>query len=294
MEYWLGVATLTGIYMIAVLGMSILTGFTGLFSVGHAGFMAIGAYTSALLTKTYGIPIVFGIIFAMAAALLVGLLIGYPTLKLKGDYFVIATLGIGQATKLIIENLTDITGGARGLTGIPEGSSFLTVLIIVLVVIWILSNFLRSKQGRNCVAVREDELAAASIGTKVASYKLLAMGISCALCGLSGALLAHYMQYLSPSMFSIVKSDELVMTVILGGTGSLTGSVIASLVLIPLPEVLRFGAIQEWRMVFYGLLVVLVIIFKPSGLMGNKEISIAGIRQIFKNIGLKLKHEKAK
>jgi len=294
LEYWLGVATLTGIYMIAVLGMSILTGFTGLFSVGHAGFMAIGAYTSALLTKTYGIPIVFGIIFAMAAALLVGLLIGYPTLKLKGDYFVIATLGIGQATKLIIENLTDITGGARGLTGIPEGSSFLTVLIIVLVVIWILSNFLRSKQGRNCVAVREDELAAASIGTKVASYKLLAMGISCALCGLSGALLAHYMQYLSPSMFSIVKSDELVMTVILGGTGSLTGSVIASLVLIPLPEVLRFGAIQEWRMVFYGLLVVLVIIFKPSGLMGNKEISIAGIRQIFKNIGLKLKHEKAK
>lgn len=294
LEYWLGVATLTGIYMIAVLGMSILTGFTGLFSVGHAGFMAIGAYTSALLTKTYGIPIVFGIIFAMAAALLVGLLIGYPTLKLKGDYFVIATLGIGQATKLIIENLTDITGGARGLTGIPEGSSFLTVLIIVLVVIWILSNFLRSKQGRNCVAVREDELAAASIGTKVASYKLLAMGISCALCGLSGALLAHYMQYLSPSMFSIVKSDELVMTVILGGTGSLTVSVIASLVLIPLPEVLRFGAIQEWRMVFYGLLVVLVIIFKPSGLMGNKEFSIAGIRQIYKNIGLKLKHEKAK
>ena len=204
LEYWLGVATLTGIYMIAVLGMSILTGFTGLFSVGHAGFMAIGAYTSALLTKTYGIPIVFGIIFAMAAALLVGLLIGYPTLKLKGDYFVIATLGIGQATKLIIENLTDITGGARGLTGIPEGSSFLTVLIIVLVVIWILSNFLRSKQGRNCVAVREDELAAASIGTKVASYKLLAMGISCALCGLSGALLAHYMQYLSPSIFSVV------------------------------------------------------------------------------------------
>lgn len=294
LEYWLGVATLTGIYMIAVLGVSILTGFTGLFSVGHAGFMAIGAYTSALLTKTYGIPIVFGVISAMAAALLVGLLIGYPTLKLKGDYFVIATLGIGQATKLIIENLPDITGGARGLTGIPAGSSFITVLIIVVVVIWILRNFLRSKQGRNCVAVREDELAAASIGTKVASYKLLAMGISCALCGLSGALLAHYMQYLSPSMFSIVKSDELVMTVILGGTGSLTGSIIASLILIPLPEVLRFGAIQEWRMVFYGLLVVLVIIFKPSGLMGNKEFSIASMKRLFKNIGLKTRHGRVK
>ncbi len=294
LEYWLGVATLTGIYMIAVLGMSVLTGFTGLFSVGHAGFMAIGAYTSALLTKTYGIPNVFGVISAMAAALIVGLLIGYPTLKLKGDYFVIATLGIGQATKLIIENLPGITGGARGLTGIPPGSSFLTVLIIVVVVIWILRNFLRSKQGRNCVAVREDELAAASIGTKVASYKLLAMGISCALCGLSGALLAHFMQYLSPSMFSIVKSDELVMTVILGGTGSLTGSIVASLILIPLPEVLRFGAVQEWRMVFYGLLVVLVIIFRPSGLMGNREFSIAGLRRFFENMRLRMKHGRAK
>lgn len=294
LEYWLGVATLTGIYMIAVLGMSVLTGFTGLFSVGHAGFMAIGAYTSALLTKTYGIPNVVGVISAMAAALIVGLLIGYPTLKLKGDYFVIATLGIGQATKLIIENLPGITGGARGLTGIPPGSSFLTVLIIVVVVIWILRNFLRSKQGRNCVAVREDELAAASIGTKVASYKLLAMGISCALCGLSGALLAHFMQYLSPSMFSIVKSDELVMTVILGGTGSLTGSIVASLILIPLPEVLRFGAVQEWRMVFYGLLVVLVIIFRPSGLMGNREFSIAGLRRFFENMRLRMKHGRAK
>ena len=148
-EYWLGVATLTGIYMIAILGMSILTGFTGLFSMGHAGFMAIGAYTSALLTKTFGLPIFMGVISGMAAALLIGLIIGYPTLKLKGDYFVIATLGIGQATKLIIENLPGITGGSRGLTGIPGGSSFPVVLIIVIAVIWILKNFLTSKQGRN-------------------------------------------------------------------------------------------------------------------------------------------------
>lgn len=293
-EYWLGVATLTGIYMIAVLGMSILTGFTGLFSMGHAGFMAIGAYTSALLTKTFGIPIFLGVAAGMLAALLVGLLIGYPTLKLKGDYFVIATLGIGQATKLIIENLNSITGGARGLTGIPAGSSFLTVLVIVIVVIWILHNFLHSKQGRNCIAVREEELATASIGAKVSSYKLLAMGISCALCGLSGALLAHYMHYLSPSMFTMIKSDELVMTVILGGCGSLTGSIIASMILIPLPEILRFGAVQEWRMVFYGLLVVLVIIFKPSGLMGNKEFSIAGTRRLFGKIKTKLAGRKGK
>ena len=293
-EYWLGVATLTGIYMIAILGMSILTGFTGLFSMGHAGFMAIGAYTSALLTKTFGLPIFMGVISGMAAALLIGLIIGYPTLKLKGDYFVIATLGIGQATKLIIENLPGITGGSRGLTGIPGGSSFPVVLIIVIAVIWILKNFLTSKQGRNCIAVREEELATASIGSKVSNYKLLAMGISCALCGLSGALLAHYMHYLSPTMFTMLKSDELVMTVILGGCGSLTGSVIASMILIPLPEILRFGAVQEWRMVFYGLLVVLVIIFKPSGLMGNKELTIAGITKFVKSTKTKMQNRKGK
>lgn len=293
-EYWLGVATLTGIYMIAILGMSILTGFTGLFSMGHAGFMAIGAYTSALLTKTFGLPIFMGVISGMAAALLIGLIIGYPTLKLKGDYFVIATLGIGQATKLIIENLPGITGGSRGLTGIPGGSSFPVVLIIVIAVIWILKNFLTSKQGRNCIAVREEELATASIGAKVSNYKLLAMGISCALCGLSGALLAHYMHYLSPTMFTMLKSDELVMTVILGGCGSLTGSVIASMILIPLPEILRFGAVQEWRMVFYGLLVVLVIIFKPSGLMGNKELTLAGMKNFVKTTKTKMQNRKGK
>ena len=278
MTYWIGVATLTGIYMIAILGLSILTGFTGLFSMGYAGFMAIGAYTSALLTKTFGLPVLAGVFMGMLAALAIGLLIGYPTLKLKGDYFVIATLGIGEVTKLIIENLPDLTGGARGLTDIPKGTNFPMVLLFVVAIVILLRNFLNSKQGRNCVAVREEELATASIGANVANYKMLAMGISCALCGISGALLAHYMHYLSPTMFTMVKSDELVMTVILGGCGSLTGTIIASLILVPLPEILRFGSVQEWRMVFYGLLVVLVIIFKPSGLMGTKEFTIAGAK----------------
>ena len=278
MTYWIGVATLTGIYMIAILGLSILTGFTGLFSMGHAGFMAIGAYTSALLTKTFGLPVLAGVFMGMLAALAIGLLIGYPTLKLKGDYFVIATLGIGEVTKLIIENLPDLTGGARGLTDIPKGTNFPMVLLFVVAIVILLRNFLNSKQGRNCVAVREEELATASIGANVANYKMLAMGIGCALCGISGALLAHYMHYLSPTMFTMVKSDELVMTVILGGCGSLTGTIIASLILVPLPEILRFGSVQEWRMVFYGLLVVLVIIFKPSGLMGTKEFTIAGAK----------------
>lgn len=285
MEYLLGVATLTGIYMIAILGVSILTGFTGLFSMGHAGFMAIGAYVSALATKSLGVPVLVGVLLGMLAALAVGLLIGWPTLRLRGDYFVIATLGIGEVTKLIIENLPDQTGGARGLTDIPHGTTLPMVLVFLVLIVWGLHNFLNSKQGRNCIAVREEELATASIGASVANQKMLAMGISCALCGISGALLAHYMHYLNPTMFNIVKSDELVMTVILGGCGSLTGTIIASLILVPLPEILRFGSVQEWRMVFYGLLVVLVIIFRPQGLMGTKEFSLRGLKSAVAKAG---------
>ena len=170
------------------------------------------------------------------------------------------------------------------MTDVPGGTTFPIVLVLLVVIVWLLRNFLNSKQGRNCIAVREEELATASIGANVANYKLLAMGVSCALCGLSGALLAHYMHYLSPSMFTMVKSDELVRTVILGGCGSLTGTIIAAMILVPLPELLRFGSVQEWRMVFYGLLVVLVIIFKPSGLMGTKEFSIAGSREMFRKL----------
>lgn len=279
--YVIGVLTLTGIYTIAILGVSILTGFTGLFSMGHAGFMAIGAYVSALAAKDLGVSPFFGIFLGMLAATIVGLIIGYPTLKLKGDYFVIATLGIGEVVRLIIENIPTITGGARGMADVPGGSSFGIVWGTVIVLIILLRNFLHCKYGRNCIAVREEELAASAIGINVANYKLLAMGISCALCGISGGLLAHYMRYLNPSMFSMAKSNELVMTVILGGCGSLTGTVIASLILVPLPEILRFGSVQEWRMVFYGLLVTLVIIFKPSGLLGNRELSLTDLKNVF-------------
>lgn len=281
--YWMGVATLTGIYLIAILGISILTGFTGLFSLGHAGFMAIGGYCCALAIKLLGIPFYPALLVGIAASVAVGLLIGWPTLKLKGDYFVIATLGIGEVVKLIIENLPQITGGARGLTDIPRESSFWLVWGIVVIVVILLRNFLTAKQGRNCIAVREEELAARSIGIDVTYQKMVAMGISCGLCGLSGGLLAGYMGYLYPIMFNMAKSNELILTVILGGSGSLTGTIIAALVLVPLPEFLRIEAAQEWRMVVYGLLVVLVIVLRPSGLMGNREFSIKGFLNFFRN-----------
>lgn len=288
MEYWIGVATLTGIYIIAVLGVSVLHGFTGLFTMGHAGFMSIGAYTSAILTTNLGLPIPVGLLCAILTSAIIGSLIGMPTLKLKSDYFVIVTLGIGEAVRIIIQNLTSLTGGARGFQGIPAGSSFAQVWIILLVVVVLIANLKRCKFGRNCIAIREEPMAASSAGINVPRYKLLAMAISCGLCGLAGGLLAHYMHYLTPAMFNMQKSNELIMTVILGGTGSITGTILAGLVLIPLPEFLRFGSAQEWRMVIYGVLVVFVILFKPSGLMGTKELTPKNIKIFFNNVSKKL------
>lgn len=281
MEYWLGVATLVGIYMIAVLGVSILCGFTGMFSMGHAGFMAIGGYTSALLTKSFDIPIVFGILAGMLTASVIGAIVSYPTLKLRDDYFIIVTLGIGEAIKLIIQNATSITGGARGLSDIPEGSNFINVWIIVIITVIVLKSFINSRHGRNCIAVREEELAAQSVGVNIFQYKMEAMVISCALCGCAGALLGHYMHYLQPNMFTMVKSDELVIMVILGGRGSLTGTILAGLLMLPLPELLRFGSAEQWRMVLYGFLVVLVILFRPAGIMGTRELTLKDFRACF-------------
>ncbi len=280
MEYWLGVATLAGIYLIAVLGVSILCGFTGMFTMGHAGFMAIGAYTSALLTKNFDIPVFLGVIAGMIAATVIGVILSYPTLKLRDDYFIIVTLGVGEAIKLIIQNATKITGGARGLPDIPGGAGFVSVWIILIITIVLLYSFIKSKHGRNCVAIREEELAAQSVGINIFKYKMEAMIISCALCGCSGALLGHFMHYLQPNMFSLIKSEELVIIVILGGRGSLAGTILAGLLLLPLPELLRFGSAEQWRMVLYGTLVFIVILFRPSGLMGARGPGSGNIRHI--------------
>lgn len=203
----------------------------------------------------------------------------HPNVADERRLFCNCPLGIGEAIRIIIQNLTGITGGARGLQGIPSGSPAWMVAVVLVTVVVFLANFKRSKLGRNCIAIREEPLAAAACGIDVFRHKLLAMAISCALCGLSGALLAHYMHYLVPTMFNMAKSNELIMTAILGGRGSITGTLIAGAVLIPLPEFLRFGSAQEWRMVLYGLLVVITIIFRPTGLVGGKEITPKAIRQ---------------
>ncbi|MBR0139729.1 MAG: branched-chain amino acid ABC transporter permease, partial [Firmicutes bacterium] len=253
-------------------------GFTGMFTMGHAGFMAIGAYTSAVLAVKLGVPIPVSMLAGTVLAVIVGVIVSLPTLKLRDDYFMIVTLGVGEGIRLIIQYMEPVTGGARGLTGIPHATDFPQAFILLILTIVFIKSFLSTKYGRSCIAIREEELAAKSIGINVFRHRLMAIVISCALCGLSGALLAHYMNYLNPTLFKLAKSEELTIAVILGGRGSLTGSIIAGLVLLPLPEVLRFGSAQEWRMVLYGFLVIITIIFKPSGLMGTNELTLASIK----------------
>ncbi len=282
-NYIQGILMLAGINLIAVLGLSLLTGFTGLFSFGHAGFMAIGAYIGALMTVSpssspagLGLPFVFGVIAGGAAAGIVSYFLGRITLNLKGDYFCIATLGFGEATRLLLNNI-QIFGGARGWPGVPYKSTLLAIVAVDILAVVFLGNLVKSRHGRNMVAVREEELAAQVSGIDVFRYKMLALIISAVYAGVAGVFFGHYMTFIQPKMFSMTKSTELTIIVIFGGLGSISGSVLGALVLTALPELLR--AFDIWRLVFYGAAVILIMISRPQGLMGGVELTPAGIRK---------------
>lgn len=274
-SYLEGIIMLSGINLIAVLGLSLLTGFAGLFSFGHAGFMAIGAYSAAFCTTTLHLPFLVGIAVGSAMAAGSSWLIGSATLKLKGDYFCIATLGFGEAIRLILDNFQAL-GGARGWPGIPPATTIWNILILDVIGIILLANIVRSRHGRNMIAVREEELAAQVAGINTFKYKMMALIISAAYAGVAGGLLAHYMTFIQPKMFSMTKSTELTIIVIFGGLGSISGSVLGAFVLTFLPELLR--AVDKWRLVVYGLAVIAIMIGRPRGLMGGFELTPASMR----------------
>ncbi|HZJ90883.1 MAG TPA: branched-chain amino acid ABC transporter permease [Oscillospiraceae bacterium] len=285
MEYYLQVLTLAGINLMVVMGLGLLTGFTGLFSFGHAGFMCIGAYTSAILTVTLKVPFPIALIVAGLAAGAVSLLLGRLTLKLKGDYFLIATLGFGESVRLIFDNIEPL-GGARGFSGIAKNSNFVSVWIVCIVGIFFLVRLINSRYGRNFKAIREEELASSTIGIDVFKTKLLSLFISAIYAGIGGSLYAHYMTFIKPTNFALIKSTEFTIMAIIGGLGSITGSVIGALLLTVLPELLRFVA--DWRMVIYGAAVVILIIVRPKGIAGGKEFKdyffVVWIRRSFKKL----------
>lgn len=280
MDYIYGVIAVICIEVIATVGLAVFTGFTGLFSLGHAAFMAIGAYTAAILTYFYNVPFVLALIAGMIMSVLVSLILGFPTLraKLRGDYFAIATLGFGEAIRVILENLP-ITQGARGLPGIEHYTTLPVAIVFAVIVVWMTRNFVLSKYGRNAIAVREDAVAAEMAGINLFKVRVLSLAYSAALGGLAGGLFAHYLNFIQPAMFTSVLSTQLISAVVAGGIGSITGPVLAIALFIAVPEVLRVA--NMWRLVAYGLILVLIMIFRPSGIMGYHELSFAGIRRIF-------------
>ncbi|NPV69353.1 MAG: branched-chain amino acid ABC transporter permease [Firmicutes bacterium] len=271
MGYFESVFVLTGINIIAMLGVALMFGFTGLFTFGHAAFMGIGGYTCALLILRGNVPYYLALAGGVVAAVMCSLVIGYPTLRLKGDYFVVGSMGVGEIVARLIEAWDGLTGGSRGLPGIPFRSTLLLVGIIAVLCIVAVRNLLWSRHGFSFVAILENEMAAQTLGINVFKYKMIVFAISAGLAGLAGGLIGSYTTVLHPSMFGFQKSTELIIGVILGGVKSLTGSILAAFLVTLLPEVLR--AVAEWRLVLYGATVIFIIIAKPKGLLGYREIS---------------------
>ena len=288
-DFTQGIIIVACINIIAVLGISVLTGFTRLFSFGNAGFMSIGAYTSALLTTRLGIPFIPAIIAGILMAGIISYLLGSLTLKLKGDYFLITTLGFGECIRVLFNYIEPVTGGAKGLSGIPKYTTMLYAVISLVLAIIITWTFIHSKYGRNFAAIREQELAAEAVGIDVTKYKKMAFVFSAMFAGWAGALYAHNLMFLAPTMFNLAKSSELTITVVIGGLGSMTGSILGSLVVTILPEIFR--SLANYRMFFYGIAVILIIILRPSGLLGYKEFSV---KKIFAFLKAKLSREGAK
>lgn len=268
------------INIILAVSLNLITGFTGQFSLGHAGFMSIGAYVCAVITlrmpTTSGF--ILGVFSGAVAAALVGCLVGLPTLRLRGDYLAIATLGMSEIIRIIFLNMT-ITNGAAGLNGIPQFVNWVWLFIFTVGIILVITNFLKSSHGRACISIREDEIAAEAMGINTTKYKVVAFTIGAFCAGVAGALYASYFYFLKPDLFGFLKSVDVLVIVVLGGLGSISGSIFAAILLALISSILQ--SFSEIRMIIYALTLIIIMIFRPQGLMGSKEISLA----VFKKLG---------
>lgn len=264
-----------GFNIILTVSLNLAAGFLGQLPLGHAGFMSVGGYAAALFSLTMDLPP--GIEFPLAlivgglVAAVFGVLIGLPALRLKGDYLAIITLGFGEIIRVIILNL-EFTGGAYGLRGIPKYTNVTWVFLCVVITIFVISTIIKSRQGRAILSIREDEIAAEASGISTTYFKVLAFSISAFFAGIAGGLYAHYLSILDAGSFNFMKSVEILVMVVLGGMGSIIGSIVSATALTLLPELLR--GFEDYRMVIYSLLLVVVMIFKPSGLFGRYDFSL--------------------
>lgn len=261
------------INIVLATSLNLITGFTGQFSLGHAGFMAIGAYVTALVTiqidSVWGF--VLGLLAGALLASLVGLLIGLPTLRLRGDYLAIVTLGMAEIIRIVLLNLK-VTNGAAGLQGIPQFVNWTWLFILTAGSVVLISNYLHSRHGRDSIAVREDEIAAESIGVNSTRTKTMSFMVGAFFGGIAGGMYASFFYFIKPDTFNFMKSVDILVIVVLGGLGSLSGSVIAAILLAIVSTLLQ--PFPEIRMILYALILILIMIFRPQGLMGSRELSV--------------------
>lgn len=258
------------INIILAVSLNLINGYTGQFSIGHAGFMAVGAYMGAVVTMMWELPFAVGIIVATISAGVLGALIGLPTLRLNGDYLCIATLGLGEIIRICILNI-EYVGGASGLMGIPRETTFTNVFWIMIVVIFFIKNFKNSSYGRCCLAIRENEIAADTMGINTTKYKVMAFTLGAAFAGTAGCMFSHYFFIAHPASFTFMRSFDVLTMVVLGGLGSMTGSIVGAMLLTGLSAVL--SDFPEWRMIIYSITMIVLMLYRPQGLFGNEELS---------------------
>ena len=292
--YTAQILTLAGINSIMALSVNIICGITGQLSLGQAGFMAIGAYSTIFISNA-GLPLPVCIVLAGLVTAFFGFLIGFPTLKLEGDYLAIVTLGFGEIIRVVFVNLKKYTGGPNGkqfptIMTLNPAIAYIVIIGTLVLLVILIQNFIRSTYGRAILAVRDDEIAANSSGISIFRYKMIGFVIASFVAGIGGALYAPFIGFIKPDMASFTKSIDYLIFVVLGGMGSTTGSILASFVLTYLQEFLRF--LQNYRLLFYPVILMLVMQFRPQGLLGTKEFSfvktwesIPGIKDSLKNKG---------
>ena len=309
-RYWSGILVTVGINIILAVSLNMATGYLGQLPLGHAGFMAVGAYTGGIFMKatpladllkagdTMGcLPyILVALLISGLMAGLFGLIIGIPALRLKGDYLAIITLGFGEIIRVVLTNIDSVLGfkftyGASGLKRIPKIADFTLVFVCVALTCLIIHMLMKSRHGRAILSIRENEIAAEACGVHTTYYKVMAFVMSAFFAGVAGCLYAGYLGSLYPSTFKFMKSIEILVLVVLGGMGSMLGSILSATVQTVLPELLR--GVAEYRMVAYSLLLVLMMIFRPKGLLGTYDFSMSRVLERILN-GVKKGKEVAK
>ena len=279
-KYYLHLSILALIWVIMAQGQNLIQGYTGYVSIVQAGFMGIGAYSTALMGSHFGLPVTLTIILAPLVTAVFALATGYPSLRVKGHYFAIVTLAFNMVIFIVLLNFTALTNGEAGITGIPKPGYgrgawidfhdrqvyYYFVLIVAVAMTALAALIVRSRIGQILLAIRQNEDLVASVGVASWKYKLFAFVVSAMFAGLAGALYAHYQSFINPEIFSVAQSLDAILAVIIGGSGTLTGPVIGAFIVVFLPEYLRFA--DSFRLILYGLILVLATIFMPRGIVG--------------------------